>query len=523
MLVWPANSWLFWAVAAVGVGLYFGVILCLRRQQGVFLKRPMLVGILLAGVIVLTAIAPSVLFSALSTTAFNVAPQDAAWWSISAIVGIAAIVLGAWALFADRSRGRKRCPKCWYDLSGTPTLTCPECGKAAKHEKRLYRTRRRKRWAALAALLLIGAVCGAAWPTARNTDWEQATPDWVLLLAMPHLDGDEWLAERLEDRASLPGGSLLIEFMDAKVPAWKRKLAVWRSRTTLSEGGTRFGATVAFRLADEFTDDEVSLMADVAAARCKDADSRIRVRAISLLRRCPSFYNEAQDLAIDLLHDVDDYVQLAAVVTLASIARQQAAPPTPPRELLDIARNGSGEAADRAMWALGFYQPSPQVVELLENNLGKSSDCRILSPLVRLEPESAVAREVALRELRQDTDQLHWIARALYECDWRCNEVEAAFIEAVGRSKSTSRVQLALEAITLQQHLSVGDRLEILLRIGHSESTRGLVAGSVRDFGREGKAVLPRLRQIAAEWEKVDPIAATSLRDSIRNIESQPE
>jgi hypothetical protein len=339
---------------------------------------------------------------------------------------------------------------------------------------------------------------------------------------MPHLDGDEWLAERLEDRASLPGGSLLIEFIDAKVPAWKRKLAVWRSRTTLSEGGTRFGATVAFRLAHEFTDDEVSLMADVAAARCKDADSRIRFDAISLLRRCPSYHDEAQVLAIDLLHDVDDYVQLAAVVTLASIARQQTAPPAPPRELLDIARDGSGEAADRAMWALGFYQPSSEVVELLENNLGKSSDCRILSPLVRLAPESAVAREVALLALQQDTDQLHWIARALYECDWRCNEVEAAFIEAVGRSNSIS-VKLALEAITLQQHLSVGDRLEILLRIGHSESTRGLVAGSVRDFGREGRAVLQRLRQVAAEWEKVDPIAAASLRDSIRNIESLPE
>ena len=25
-----------------------------------------------------------------------------------------------WALFGDKPRGRRRCPRCWHDLSGTP-------------------------------------------------------------------------------------------------------------------------------------------------------------------------------------------------------------------------------------------------------------------------------------------------------------------------------------------------------------------------------------------------------------------
>ena len=33
-----------------------------------------------------------------------------------------------WAIFADKARGRRRCPRCWHDLSRTPGLTCSECG-----------------------------------------------------------------------------------------------------------------------------------------------------------------------------------------------------------------------------------------------------------------------------------------------------------------------------------------------------------------------------------------------------------
>ena len=34
-----------------------------------------------------------------------------------------------WAMFGDRARGRRRCPRCWYDMSGATLLKCPECGR----------------------------------------------------------------------------------------------------------------------------------------------------------------------------------------------------------------------------------------------------------------------------------------------------------------------------------------------------------------------------------------------------------
>jgi hypothetical protein len=48
-------------------------------------------------------------------------------WTLAA----AGMVLLAWALFWDRSRGRRRCPKCWYNMEGVPGLRCPECGREA--------------------------------------------------------------------------------------------------------------------------------------------------------------------------------------------------------------------------------------------------------------------------------------------------------------------------------------------------------------------------------------------------------
>jgi hypothetical protein len=67
----------------------------------------------------------------------------------------------AWrAMFGDRGRGKRRCPKCWYDMAYSPGMTCPECGAIVQRESDFQRTRRRPGVAVMAivicAVLIIG-------------------------------------------------------------------------------------------------------------------------------------------------------------------------------------------------------------------------------------------------------------------------------------------------------------------------------------------------------------------------------
>jgi hypothetical protein len=82
-----------------------------------------------------------------------------AWflWSFSGVLALSALALLYHALLADRPRGRRRCPRCWYDMAGTTGLACPECGKKARRERSLFRTRRRYVRAAISLLLAEAA------------------------------------------------------------------------------------------------------------------------------------------------------------------------------------------------------------------------------------------------------------------------------------------------------------------------------------------------------------------------------
>lgn len=67
------------------------------------------------------------------------------------VLGVSGLVT-LWALFWDRPRGRLRCRRCAYDMSGGG-LTCPECGREHKAERSLRKTRRKWKTGIAAALL----------------------------------------------------------------------------------------------------------------------------------------------------------------------------------------------------------------------------------------------------------------------------------------------------------------------------------------------------------------------------------
>lgn len=127
---------------------------------------------------------------------------SAVGWTLL-VVGMCGVI---GALFADRARGRRRCPRCRYDMAATPAVTCPECGRTAARERDLFTTKRHWGLAAFCLLLLAAGpfliLCGRG----LQDGWPSVVPTRVLIWRMTDLDdwGSEWLNE-LEERVARPG------------------------------------------------------------------------------------------------------------------------------------------------------------------------------------------------------------------------------------------------------------------------------------------------------------------------------
>lgn len=116
------------------------------------------------------------------------------WWELCWWAGtvLATLALGvvALALFRDRSRGRRRCPGCWYDMAGVNGMRCPECGRTQRKERRFFRTRRRWRRVLVGVVLLLVGAGSALAPAIYAGTWTRYTPTPVLRTASGFFKGD---------------------------------------------------------------------------------------------------------------------------------------------------------------------------------------------------------------------------------------------------------------------------------------------------------------------------------------------
>jgi hypothetical protein len=164
----------------------------------------------------------------------------------------------------DRSYGRTRCPRCWYDMSARASLTCPECGREARRESHLRRTRRRR-------LTLAAAICLAlpsmyllrqSEPVARH-GWSELIPHRALIMgwsvlpepmildmnkAGARLRSDTSLETRIDrgrvsERSLISLGKKLIEpIMDDPDARWEHRRGRLLSATQQQLSYTLWGA-----------------------------------------------------------------------------------------------------------------------------------------------------------------------------------------------------------------------------------------------------------------------------------------
>ncbi len=117
------------------------------------------------------------------------------WWliGIGGGLAIAASVLLVMFIRGDRSRGRPRCPRCWYSMVGAmgvdgvgePATKCPECAHETGVRAELFRTRRP--WPRLLSgvglLALAAAITYPVWQDDARV--ARALPDWALVRIAP--------------------------------------------------------------------------------------------------------------------------------------------------------------------------------------------------------------------------------------------------------------------------------------------------------------------------------------------------
>ena len=112
------------------------------------------------------------------------------WWGGALAMALAGLLLLFWALGWDWLRTRKtrprRCPKCWYDLSGmSASMKCSECGYEAKRERKLHKSRRRWRWVFVGLLLILASGYPVVQPKVQRDGWWSLVSNRMLIAGLP--------------------------------------------------------------------------------------------------------------------------------------------------------------------------------------------------------------------------------------------------------------------------------------------------------------------------------------------------
>ncbi|TVQ58054.1 MAG: HEAT repeat domain-containing protein [Phycisphaerales bacterium] len=274
-------------------------------------------------------------------------------WSGALVAGLCGVALLAWALFADRARGRRRCGRCWYPMDHAASLRCPECGHEAKNDRGLYRTRRRWKWAAASLLPLLLAAFLAVQPKVQQDGWGSIVPATVMILLL-RVDDRQWVIDGIEYHINSEFGAYWSNPNEEQLWRWQWRMLA-RSILMRMEDEERIAQRESYHR-------WLSVCADAggdAALRqeCMDALIRELSHPNWTVRDSAAFLSVDYDniegsikLAIGLLDHEDDRTRFAGITILGQISRLtgQGVP-----ALIDALQCEDARVRMLAIWAIG--------------------------------------------------------------------------------------------------------------------------------------------------------------------------
>ena len=286
-------------------------------------------------------------------------------YSIAGLIAVLGMVVLHRAAFAGRSRGRPRCPKCWYDMTGSRGFVCPECGRDAGHQDNLYRTRRDGVKALLGALLVISGGSLAAIPTVQDQGWTTLIPTTALMIVLPWSDS-VWVFDEVDAR------------VNGAHPEW-------------------FGRRPT---------GEISAYGRFFAHRCaavikNSADRSLRLRAVQLLSDMRLRDDGAEQALLTATGDVDPTIRSEALNALSRVAAVDSIvdPGRCARRVAECLRDTRVAVRTRAAWFFDFLPPHPDALPALIDALSDERDevrVNVCGVLANFGPAAAPALPVLI-------------------------------------------------------------------------------------------------------------------------------
>ncbi len=331
------------------------------------------------------------------------------YWSrlLAAWMLLAGAGLAIRSLIGDPARGRRRCPRCWYEIGPGAIAACPECGRSPLDERRMGRTRRPRRL--LLAAIALGVAAAPVWliPDLRRGTWPRhlSTPTLVAATA-------RWPDQSSLSRSFMRWASGVLDQYPRVTelpPGDERRRLAKRLLAVASLDEVKYPEHVSSAAL------AMSLMGEdalVASDRLFELANHPSVPGLGLVVVTAQLRNRyLAERALPVYAEQNPGGEIVGGILQAWPNAFHA-----PQPLIELARAESREQRLSALYKLQYAKPSPILLEVLTQRLGDTDeDIReaALEALCRVEPDSPASVQARTAALDDDSDSIRNAAARL--------------------------------------------------------------------------------------------------------------